>query len=282
MKVSQTMKVSGKNKTKSRFTNLLRGFAALAVVLPALAVAAASDWPMEHITPDLENQPSLQNGWRMYNNYCLGCHSLKYQRYERTADDLGVPHEIALETLIFGDQKIGELMTTSMDPQAAKNWFGAPPPDLTMVARVRGTDWLYNYLKTFYLDETRPFGVNNKVFPNVGMPHVLQDLQGIQRSACLQMPKQAVNGGEMRDPLVPGKPITEEKCGELVIEEGTGLYTSEEYDQAVYDLVNFLHYTGDPSRLERHRLGVFVILFLVILFAFTYLLGREYQKDVKH
>ncbi|MCB1683538.1 MAG: cytochrome c1, partial [Pseudomonadales bacterium] len=103
-----------------------------------------------------------------------------------------------------------------------------------------------------------------------------------QRSACLQMPKQAVNGGEMRDPLVPGKPITEEKCGELVIEEGTGLYTSEEYDQAVYDLVNFLHYTGDPSRLERHRLGVFVILFLVILFAFTYLLGREYQKDVKH
>lgn len=261
---------------------LMQTLVSLVLMLPVLAGAAASDWPMEPMTPDLRDQPSLQNGWRIYNNYCMGCHSLKYQRYERTADDLGVPHEIVLESLVFQDQKIGELMTTSMDGQAAKNWFGAPPPDLTMVARVRGTDWLYNYLKTFYQDETRPFGVNNKVFPNVGMPHVLQELQGVQRSACVQVPKLAANGGEMRDPLVPGKSITEEKCGQLVVEEGTGAYSPEEYNQAVYDLVNFLFYTGDPSRLERHRLGIYVILFLVILFAFTFLLGREYQKDVRH
>ena len=142
--------------------------------------AAASDWPLEPIRPNLQDLPSLQNGWRLYVNYCLGCHSLKYQRYERTADDLGVPHDIALDTVVFTDQKIGERMTTSMDGTVARNWFGAPPPDLTMVTRVRGTDWLYNYLKTFYTDPARPFGVNNKVFPNVGMPNVLQELQGEQ------------------------------------------------------------------------------------------------------
>jgi cytochrome c1 len=243
--------------------------------------AAATDWPMEPMTPDLQDLPSLQNGWRLYVNYCLSCHSLQYQRYERTADDLGVPHDIALEQLVFTGQKIGEQMTTAMPADLAKEWFGAPPPDLTMVARTRGVEWLYNYLKTFYLDEARPFGVNNKVFPNVGMPNVLQELQGVQRSGCVQMPKLAANGGEQRDPLT-GAPITEEKCGQLVLEEGTGQLSPGEFDQAIYDIVNFLYYTGEPSRLERHRTGVFVLLFLVILFVFTYLLGREYQKDVRH
>jgi cytochrome c1 len=254
---------------------------ALGVLTAPLSSASESSWPMESMSPDLENLPSLQNGWRLYTNYCLGCHSLKYQRYERTADDLGVPHQIALEQLVFTGQKIGEQMTTAMQPDLAKNWFGAPPPDLTMVARLRGVDWLYNYLKTFYLDDSRPFGVNNKVFPNVGMPNVLQELQGVQTSGCVQSPKLAGNGGEQRDPLT-GTAITEEKCGELVLQEGSGQFSAAEFDQAVYDIVNFLHYTGDPSRLERHRTGVFVLLFLVILFVFTFLLGREYQKDVKH
>ena len=249
----------------------------------SVAVASsATDWHMEPMNPDLQNLPSLQNGWRLYNNYCLGCHSLAYQRYERTADDLGVPHDVALDTLVFTGQKIGEQMTTSMDPDQAKNWFGAPPPDLTMFTRIKGEEWLYNYLKAFYLDESRPFGVNNKVFPNVGMPNVLQELQGVQISDCVQKPKTSGDGGEMRDPLNPGKALTEEKCGELVVMEGTGKLSAEEFDQAVYDIVNFLYYTGDPSRLERHRLGVFVLLFLVILYVFTFLLGREYQKDVKH
>ncbi|MFV2091113.1 MAG: cytochrome c1, partial [Pseudomonadales bacterium] len=156
------------------------GLTLLVVLLTPLSQAMESEWPMTPMNPDLQNLPSLQNGWRLYTNYCLGCHSLKYQRYERTADDLGVPHDIVLEQLIFSGQKIGEQMTTAMDPEMAKNWFGAPPPDLTMVARLRGVDWLYNYLRTFYLDESRPFGVNNKVFPNVGMPKVLHELQGTQ------------------------------------------------------------------------------------------------------
>ncbi len=252
------------------------------VLLPGvLSAASTSDWPMEPMDPDLEDVPSLQNGARLYVNYCIGCHTLQYQRYERTADDLQIPHDIALENLVFTGQKIGALMTNAMDMEQAKNWFGAPPPDITMVTRVRGVDWVYNYLKTFYVDDARPLGVNNKVFPNVGMPHALLDLQGVQRSACIQVPKIAENGGEMRDPLVPGLAITEEKCGQLVVEEGTGLYTAEEYDQAVYDISNFLYYVGDPSRLERHRLGVYVLLFLVILFVFTWLLGREYNKAVR-
>lgn len=254
---------------------------ALFLVPGVLSAAATSDWHMEPMDPDLENVPSLQNGARLYVNYCLGCHSLQYQRYERTADDLQIPHEIALENLVFTGQKIGERITNAMDRDQANNWFGVPPPDITMVTRVRGVDWVYNYMKTFYLDESRPFGVNNKVFPNVGMPHALLDLQGVQRSACIQVPKIAENGGEMRDPLVPGQPITEEKCGQLVLEDGTGLYTAEEYDQAVYDITNFLYYVGDPSRLERNRLGVYVLLFLVILFVFTWLLGREYNKAVR-
>lgn len=221
--------------------------------------AEASDWPMDDFDPDLQNLPSLQNGFRIYVNYCLGCHSLKYQRYERSADDLGIPHEIALENLVFSDQKIGELMTSSMDREKGKAWFGAPPPDLTMVTRVRDPGWVYNYLKTFYVDDTRPFGVNNKVFENVGMPNVLADLQGVQREAC-------------RDGV--------EKCYELAIDDGSGAMSPSEFDAAIYDLTNFLHYVGDPSRLERHRTGIFVLLFLVVLGCFTYLLNREYWKDV--
>lgn len=259
-----------------------RTLIALLLLVPGLAWSnPEATFPMKEMRPDLQNVPSLQNGMRLFVNYCLGCHSLKFQRYERTADDLQIPHDVALENLVFTGQKIGDLMKTAMNPELAKAWFGAPPPDLTMVTRVRGPEWVYNYLLTFYVDETRPLGVNNKVFPNVAMPHVLTPLQGVQRMGCVQMPKIAANGGEMRDPLAPGKAITEERCGELVVDEGTGLLTPEQYDQAVYDIVNFLHYVGDPSRLDRHRIGGFVLLFLVILWVFTRLLGREYNKAVR-
>jgi len=244
----------------NRLAGAIAGMVVMLLLVPIVASASEAGWPLKTMDPDLKNLPSLQNGFKLYVNYCIGCHSLKYQRYERTADDLGIPHDIALENLVFTGQKIGELMTTSMDPELAKNWFGAPPPDLTMVARVRGTDWLYSYLKTFYMDAERPFGVNNKVFENVGMPNVLIGLQGIQTAEC--------GAGD-------------EHC-QLVVQQGTGLMSAEDFDRAVYDVVNFLYYTGDPSRLERHRVGVFVLLFLVILYVFTFLLGREYQKEVKH
>jgi cytochrome c1 len=249
--------------------------------LPGAAFAAESNYPMEPMEPNLQDLPSLQSGFRLYTNYCIGCHSLKFQRYERTADDLGIPHDVTLANLVFTEQKIGDPMLSAMDPDAAENWFGAPPPDLTLVARLRGPEWIYNYLKTFYVDELRPLGVNNKVFPNVGMPHVLIGLQGVQRLACVQVPKKADHGGEMRDPLEPGRAVTEEQCGELVLEEGTGTYTAQQYDQAAYDISNFLYYVGEPTRLARHRTGVYVLLFLAILYVFTWLLGREYQKAVR-
>ncbi len=242
----------------------IRVLFAVCWLVPGISAASStSDWQMKEMTPDLENLPSLQEGFRLYVNYCIGCHSLKYQRYERTVDDLGISHDIALQNLIFTGQKIGELMTSAMDPEQAKSWFGAPPPDLTMVARVRDPAWIYNYLQTFYVDETRPFGVNNKVFPNAGMPHVLTDLQGVQSCAPVS------GGGETGEAA---------HC-ELVV-DGNGLYSVEEYDQATYDIANFLFYVGDPSRLERHRLGVYVLLFLVVLYVLTFLLGREYNKEV--
>lgn len=254
----------------------------LAAVPLAHAAGAATDWHMAEFDADLHDKPSLQNGAQLYLNYCMGCHSLKFARYERTADDLGIPHEVAEETMIFTGQKIGGLMKNAMPPEQAKGWFGAPPPDLTMVARVRGGEWLYNYLRAFYIDEARPFGVNNKVFPDVAMPHVLIDLQGTVSVGCTQVPMIADNGGERRDALEPGKPLTEEKCGQLVLEEGSGSMSPAAYDKAIFDLVNFLEYVGEPSKLDRQRIGVFVLLFLTIMFGFAWLLNREYWKDVDH
>jgi ubiquinol-cytochrome c reductase cytochrome c1 subunit len=209
---------------------------------------------MEAFEPDLTNLPSLQNGFKVYANYCLGCHSLQYQRYGRTADDLGIPRELALESVVFTGQKIGELITTSMDPEQAKAWFGAAPPDLTLEARLRSPEWIYNYMKSFYVDESRPLGANNGVYENVGMPNVLLHLQGVQRY--------------------------DEETEQLSLEPGTGSLSAEEFDQVIYDLSNFLYYVGEPNRLERQRLGIYVLLFLVILGTFTYLLNREFWKDV--
>ena len=247
------------------------------LLLPAAAFAMEATWPMDPMEPNLDDKPSLQRGLRLYANYCLGCHSLKFQRYERTADDLEIPHDVMLQNIVFSGQQIGNLMKSAMPVESAKSWFGAAPPDLTMVAKVRGPEWVYNYLRTFYVDENRPLGVNNKVFPNVGMPHALLELQGVPVERLKQLPIIHEDGYEMRDPLVPGKALTEERMA-LDVLEGTGKLTPAEYDQAVYDVVNFLHYVAEPARMQRERLGVYVLLFLVILYVFTALLGREYSK----
>jgi cytochrome c1 len=247
------------------------------LLVPAAAVAMEATWPMDPVEPNLDDKPSLQRGLQLYANYCIGCHSLKFQRYERTADDLEIPHDVMLKNVVFDGRQIGSLMTSAMPTEAAKAWFGAAPPDLTMVAKVRGPEWVYNYLRTFYADENRPLGVNNKVFPNVGMPHALMELQGVPVERMKQLPIIHEDGYELRDPLVPGKALTEERLA-LDVLEGTGKLTPQEYDQAVYDLVNFLYYVAEPARMDRERLGVFVLLFLVILYVFTALLGREYSK----
>lgn len=237
----------------------------LFVLLPSLVMAAGPSVPLDDANNDLSDQASLQNGAKLFMNYCFGCHATQYQRYERVADDLGIPKALMKENLIFdSNAKIGDLMLNSMPSDQAASWFGAPPPDLTLVARVRGTDWLYTYLRSFYADPSRPFGVNNLVFPSVGMPHVLEELQGTP-TPIFEM--QTVDGEEV--PVVVG-----------IESDGSGELNQEEYDQAMRDLVNFLEYAGDPVKLERHALGWWVMGFLVIFTIIVVLLKKEYWRDV--
>jgi len=246
---------------------------------PVVALAAGGgNVHLDHIKVDATNQESLQRGMQLYVNYCLGCHSAQYQRYERAATDLQIPSDLMLEHLVTSDQKIGEQMTNAMDAKQAKAWFGAPPPDLTNEVNLRGADWVYTYLRSFYVDESRPYGVNNVVFPSVGMPNVLAEVQGIQRQACGQVAMMD-NGKPVFDTLT-GKPMTTQKCDILVVDEGTGSMTPAEFDQAAYDLTNFLAYTSKPYLQESESLGIKVIIFLLFMTLVFYFLYKEYWRDI--
>lgn len=258
-------------------------------LLSLSSFAAESTYPLDSMKGNLDDKASLQRGMQTFMNYCFACHSLKYQRYKRTAEDLEIPEALMLEHVMFDpNDRIGALMQNSMSIEQAKNWFGAPPPDLTLHNNLKGgPDWIYTYLRTFYVDESRPFGVNNLVFENVAMPHVLAGLQGTQRKVCKDVPRVADNGGLMMDPLT-NEYITEQLCGQDLIDRGhsplelvpgTGELTTEQYDQLVYDLANFLYYMGEPARIDRTRIGVYVLLFLAFFYIFTWLLGREYEKE---
>lgn len=247
-------------------------------LLPALSSAAEHSLTLDKVDIDLSDKAALQDGARTFVNYCMGCHSAKFQRYERVADDLGIPHELMLEKLVFTGAKIGDHMNIGMQANDAKAWFGAAPPDLTLVARVRGDDWLYSYLRSFYADPSRPLGSNNKVFPNVGMPNVLVGLQGNQVIGCKQVQTE-VDGKRQFDPLT-GSPLTHEACDQLTIEPNSGTLTPEQFDEKVKNLVTFLAYSANPVKLESQRIGTYVLLFLAFFFVFAYLLKREYWKDV--
>ena len=267
-------------------------YLSLLLLLFSIQLESSSIGPCgEYITEDESNQgecikidtdhtdkASLQRGAKLYFNYCLGCHSLKFARYNRLAKDLEIPEEIFQQNLIFGDQKMGDLIEIGMSSKDAKDWFGVPPPDLTLETSLRGEDWVYTYLKSFYIDETRPLGVNNSVYKNVGMPNVLATLQGRQISVCKELPDIADNGGLKQDPLT-GQIINITKCGFLEADQ-PGLMNEEEFDSAIFDLTNFLSYMADPIREERKSLGVYVILYLVIFSIFGYLLYREFKKDL--
>ncbi|MCY4128698.1 MAG: cytochrome c1 [Gammaproteobacteria bacterium] len=248
-------------------------------------LAADSDWIMQSMSPDLDDIPSLQRGANLYVNFCLGCHSLEHQRYERTADDLGeIPHELMVANVIHTGQKIGEHIQTAMSKEDAKGWFGAAPPDLTMVTRVRSPEWVYNFLLTFYEDSSRPLGVNNKVFPNVAMPHAMLSLQGIQEEVCIgnrPIDLLDVQTALEQDRVESIKEGGVENCGELSLIPGSGMFSVEEYEQAAFDIANFLHYVGDPTRAEREALGKYVIGFLLVLLVLAYFLNRNYWTDVK-
>ena len=228
---------------------------------------------------DPSNIASLQRGAQIYMNYCLGCHSLKFARYKRVSEDLEIPLDMFQENLIFGDQKLGDLINIGMDPKESKVWFGNTPPDLTLEAGLRGPDWIYTYLKSFYIDDSRPLGVNNKVYENVGMPHVLQEMQGEQFSVCRQILDIAPNGGIRQDPLT-GEQLTVQKCGFLQVKDGTGTHSVEEFEQSMKDLTNFLAYMTDPMKKERETIGIYVLLYLFIFTILSYLLYIEFKKDL--
>ena len=247
-------------------------------MMPVLSFASEQGVQLDKVDIDVSDKAALQDGARTFANYCMGCHSAKFQRYERVADDLGIPHDVMLKNLVFTGAKIGDHMNIGMQPEDAKAWFGAAPPDLTLVARVRGTDWLYSYLRSFYEDPSRPWGVNNTVFPNVGMPNVLAPLQGRQVIGCKQV--QIVEDGKKQyDPLT-GTPLTHEACDQLTVLPKTGALTEEQFDEKIKNLVTFLAYSANPVKLEHQRIGTYVLIYLAFLFVFAYLLKREYWKDV--
>jgi len=230
------------------------------MISPAHIFAASQSMPLKSVLIDLNNKSSLQRGAQIYVNNCLGCHTLKYQRYVKFVDHLELPAETIENNLIFTTNKdgeatkIGSLILNSVNPDHATEAFGVMPPDLTLIARSRGADWLYTFLTSFYKDETRPLGVNNSLYSNVGMPHVLVWMEGLKKKSSETSGYEYINKGTM---------------------------TPAEYDKAMTDLVNFLVYVAEPAQLDRYRIGFWVILFLGVFSFIAFLLKSEYWKDVK-
>jgi ubiquinol-cytochrome c reductase cytochrome c1 subunit len=248
----------------------------LALCLLPLVAAASGDTHFIYHMPKMNphDQSSLQRGAKYYMNYCSGCHGLRYMRYSQMAQGIGITDAkgavnaaIVKSNLMFTADNIGAPMVTAMDPKQAKVWFGTKIPDLTLETKSRGAEWVYNYLLSFYPDPKRPFGVNNAVFPEVAMPNVLANLQGLQQPVYKQVGVDADN-----------RPIQQIEGFEIVEK---GALTPQEFQQVTYDLVNFLSFAADPKKVERERAGVIVLLFLVIFTLFAYLLKREYWKDVE-
>lgn len=236
---------------------------AASLLLSGTALAAAGG-AVEHAGTDIADRASLQRGAQLYMNYCSGCHSLKYMRYSRLAEDLGLSEDMVMENLNFTGAKFGEQIQVAMPDEHAAQWFGQVPPDLSVTSRVRGPDWIYTYLKSFYLDESRPLGWNNTLFPNASMPNPLWMMQGVQRP---------VMGAE------------DEATGEAAVERlelaTPGSQSAREFDQTARDITAFLEYVGEPAALKRQGLGVWVILFLAFFTFLAWLLKTEYWKDVK-
>ena len=211
---------------------------ALASILLSFNIFASSELHLDHAKTDISDTASLQNGAKLFMNYCSGCHAISFMRYNRIAKDLNLSDSLMAEHLMFAGDKPGETITTAMPEEGAAKWFGVTPPDLSLVARAKGTDWIYSYLRSFYKDDSKVFGVNNKVLENASMPDVLWSLK-------------------------EGRP-------------------EAAFDQDVRDITNFLDYVGEPAKLIRTSLGIWVLLFLGALFILTYLLKKEYWKDVKY
>ena len=237
----------------------LKNFLFLLAAAPVVAFASGASVHLDKAPVNLSDQDSLQRGARMFVNYCLNCHSAGSMRYSRL-QDLGLTEDQIKDNLMFAAEKPGETMKIGMSKADAKAWFGATPPDLSVVARSRGSDWLYTYLRGFYRDGTRATGWNNTVFDKVGMPHVMWNLQGEM------VPVHKKDGEhEVIERLELAKP---------------GSVTLAEYDAMVGDLVNYLVWMGEPAQLQRKQLGLIVLAFLAVFFVVAYYLKKEFWKDI--
>lgn len=269
--------------------------AVCAALLAPLALPASEEGARLQAAPiNSYDLASLQNGAKVFVNYCLNCHSASYMRYNRL-QDLGLTEQQIGDNLIFTGVKVGELMHVAMDKHDAKEWFGVAPPDLTVTARSRssgagsGADWIYSYLRAFYRDSTRPTGWNNLVSENVAMPHVLWQLNGQQQLVVREFTSEheaqaaqiAATSVARLDEEVSVKDGKETRLYVLkTLQPGTGTLSQTEYDRLVVDLVNYMTFMAEPMRLERRQIGIYVLLFLGILFVFALLLKKEYWKDV--
>jgi ubiquinol-cytochrome c reductase cytochrome c1 subunit len=232
------------------------------------AAKAGADWKHWHVNTDVTDLASVQRGARNFTSYCLGCHSLKYERWSRLGQDLGIPEALLQRDLIPPGDKPAQYILTTMPAADAESWFGKTPPDLSLMARARGRDYLYQFLKTFYLDPARQTGANNLRLPTTAMPHVLSELEGLKVAVFREVSRTA--GGQVMheqvfdhfEPVAPGR------------------LTAAQYDDFVRDTVNFLDYVGEPTQAARRALGVWVVLFLLFFTWLAYLMKREYWKDV--
>jgi len=246
---------------------------ALAAV-PALASAAEQGYPLQEANADVSNLASLQRGARNFVNYCLGCHSARFMRYSQLATDLALTEDDVKSNLMFTGERIYDTMQSVMPPERARQWFGNAPPDLSLIVRSKGADYVYTFLRSFYEDPSRPTGVNNAVLPGTAMPHVLAPLQGVQRPRFEEVHDEA--GKPVLD--TAGKPV-EELAG---LEPGlAGDMPAATFDSFVRDIVAFLSYVAEPAKAKRESLGIWVVLFLLMFSAFTWFLYKEYWKDVK-
>jgi len=227
-------------------------FIGLVSITSSQIMAASNGIHLDTVEVDLSDKASLQRGAKTFVNYCLSCHSASFMRYNRMAEDLGLTDEQVVNNLMFASDKVGETMTIAMQPEDAKKWFGVTPPDLSVISRARGTDWLNTYLRSFYLDSDKPTGTNNTIFKDVGMPHVLWQQQGY---------------------------LGRDESGHLS-QESKGELSNHDYNEMVFDLVNFLAYIGEPSKIQRLELGKWVLLYLFLLFLVVYPMKKAFWKDI--
>lgn len=245
-----------------KYRNLIASLVACMAIALAPAAMANSAAGLAPANTSLSDVGSLQSGAKLYFNYCSGCHSLSLMRYSRIAEDLNLTEAQVMQNFNFSGVNFGERIPATMSPADGKLWFGAAPPDLSLMARAKGVDYIYNYLKSFYLDPSRPLGWNNTVFPNASMPNALWELQGLQTASFT--------------PAHGEEPAHFDKF-EL---HQPGSLSVEEYNQVVRDITNFLDYVSEPAALQRESIGIWVLLFLTLFTLLAYFLKQEYWKDV--